>query len=80
MLDSMSAHREPTNQQIEQYKEFTFGKDEVEYTLYDKIKEESLKNMENMEKGMNIDADLSNINPTLCEQPDNIASVDPAQS
>lgn len=45
MLDSMSIPR--VNPQTETYKEFTFGKEEVEHTLYDQLKEEQLKNKEN---------------------------------
>lgn len=35
------------NPQMEPYKEFTFGKEEVEHTLYDQLKEEQLKNKDN---------------------------------
>lgn len=42
MLDSISFPR--VNHQTEPYKEFTFGKEEVEHTLYDQLKEEQLKN------------------------------------
>lgn len=77
MLDSISIHREPTNHQIEQFKEFTFGKEEVEYTLYDKIKEENLKKTEN---DLNFDADVNNISYSKGEQLDNLAVIDPAQS
>lgn len=45
MLDSMSFPR--VNPQMEPYKEFTFGKEEVEHTLYDQLKEEQLKNKDN---------------------------------
>lgn len=38
----MSLHR--VNPQTEAYKEFTFGKEEVEHTLYDQLKEEQLTN------------------------------------
>ncbi len=54
MIDSMSLPR--VNPHPEQYKEFTFGKEEVEYTLYDQMKE----NLKEKEKEVIINAEESN--------------------
>ena len=73
MIDSMSLPR--VNPHPEQYKEFTFGKEEVEYTLYEQMKE-SLKEKE---KEVIINAEESNQSISKFVQLESLASVDAAQ-
>jgi hypothetical protein len=60
---------------MDPYKEFTFGKEEVDYNHYDNaIKEEALRNMEqNMVEG-------EALNKTDCVQIAGLSEVNPAQS
>jgi hypothetical protein len=73
MIDSMSLPR--VNPQPEQYNEFTFGKEEVEYTLYDQMKE----HLKDKEKEVMINVDENNQSSSRFVQIEALVSADPAQ-